>query len=94
MATRGLAGPSQQLITAGLHDSVGNSKWRFWNGARRPVAVGDDAGELGAGVDVELGVDVADVRLDGVDLHAQRLDELGIGQALDSPCGDLGLGIG
>ena len=53
--------------------------------------VGQDAVELIAGADVELGEDLVQVVFDGARAHEQLGGDLGVGQAVAGQPGDLGL---
>ena len=58
------------------------------------IAAGDLCGEIGAAVDVELGVDVGQVLLDRVDAYEQALTDLGVGMAFSDQPHDVAFGGG
>ena len=62
--------------------------------ARRQLVARRGDGGLGPVVDVELGVEPLDVRLDRLDRQVQLVGDLGVGQALGDQRQDLRLAVG
>src|SRR6478752_7936555 len=58
----------------------------------RSAVVDDERREAGARVDVELAVDVGEVRVDGARGDVELLGDLAAGQPVRHPLGDLALG--
>src|SRR6478752_9638171 len=81
------------VILPGATDNGHRCASRHGSTGGEPSAVVDhECREPGAGVDVELAVDVGEVRVDGAGGDVELLGDLAAGQPVRHPLGDLALG--